>query len=68
MGLMFGGLIFGGNFVLVSRGAYIRGAYIREFTVCPEQWISNGGGTREKRQKWKIMQYINLFTCESYLN
>ena len=54
--------------MLVSRGAYIRGAYIREFTVCPEQWISNGGGTREKRQKWKMMQYINLFTCESYLN
>ena len=53
-------LIFGEDYiwrelVLVSRGAYIRGAYIREFTVCPEQWISNGGGTRETGQKWKIM-------------
>ena len=48
------GLIFGrGAYicVLVSKGAYIRGAYIREFTVCPEQWISNGRGRREKRQK-----------------
>ena len=40
MGLYSGGLIFGGEFVLVSRGlifgggAYIRrGAYIRDFTV-----------------------------------
>ena len=30
-GLIFGeGLIFGGKFVLVIRGAYIWGAYIRE--------------------------------------
>ena len=26
--LFLGGLIFGGNFMLVSRGAYIQGAYI----------------------------------------
>ena len=38
--LIFGGLIFGGKFVLVIRGlifrgAYVRGgAYIRDFTVC----------------------------------
>ena len=37
-GLYSGGLIFGGEFVLVVReayirGAYIRGAYIRDFTV-----------------------------------
>ena len=34
-GLYSGGLIFGGKFVLVNRGASIRGASIRDFTVCP---------------------------------
>ena len=45
-GLIFGGLTFGGNFVLVRRGlafrgTYIRGlgrAYIRYFTVFLEKW------------------------------
>ena len=31
---MFGGLVFGGKFVLVIREAYIRGGYIRDFTIC----------------------------------
>ena len=32
--LFAGGLIFGSEFVSVSREAYIRGAYIRDFTLC----------------------------------
>ena len=40
--LIFGGLMFGGNIVLLSRGSYIRGlifggAYIRDFTVYPSK-------------------------------
>ena len=31
--LIFGGLIFGGNFVLVTRGAYIRGDYTHDFML-----------------------------------
>ena len=67
-GLIFGRLIFGGKFVLVIRGAYIRGglysggAYIRDFTVFEDRLLTKGGQTRMiTMDSFRVFSGSNIF-------
>ena len=55
------GLIFGGEYVLVIKGAYIRGAYIRDFTVfTPKKQFHPSRRECSYWETWKSPYHLHL--------